>query len=111
MNGPEVFRFVLMNVPKAVRELLAQEELTLDDIDLVFFHQASAMVLDHLSKMLALPAEKVPRNLESTGNTVSATIPLLMRECEENGTLTKGKLCLLVGFGVGFSWAASLVRW
>lgn len=111
MNGPEVFRFVLVNVPRAIRELLAKEELTLDDIDLVFFHQASAMVLDHLSKMLALPESKVPRNLELNGNTVSATIPLLIRECEKNGTLTKGKLCLLVGFGVGFSWAASLVRW
>jgi len=68
-------------------------------------HQATTFLLDHLRTRLDLDEQHVPVALEHCGNTVSSTIPLLMRELRSSGRLKPGKRSLLVGFGVGFSWA------
>ena len=111
MDGPRVFMFTRAAVPEAVRELLTKAELNLEDVDLFVFHQASRLVLDDLTKSLKLPAEKVVQDLETIGNTVSATIPIALKRAADSERLAKGQTIMLVGFGVGYSWGACLVRW
>jgi 3-oxoacyl-[acyl-carrier-protein] synthase-3 len=111
MNGPEIFSFTLEAVPRAVEELLARAEVSLDEVDLFVFHQANRYMLDHLRDKLRIPPEKFVMALEGCGNTVSSTIPIALAEAARRGQLVPGRLVMLVGFGVGYSWAATLVRW
>lgn len=111
MNGPEIFNFTLSAVPTAVNEILATAKLTLDDIDLVVFHQANQFMLEHLRNKIGIAKERFVITMADTGNTVSATIPLALRAVVDDKRLTPGKTALLVGFGVGYSWAGAVVRW
>jgi 3-oxoacyl-[acyl-carrier-protein] synthase-3 len=111
MNGPEIFSFTLRAVPKAVQELLEKSGRTVDDIDLFIFHQANQYMLEHLRKKLKIPAEKFVFCLERYGNTVSSTIPIALREAIAEGRVKPGSTVMLVGFGVGYSWGATLVQW
>jgi 3-oxoacyl-[acyl-carrier-protein] synthase-3 len=80
------------------------------DVDYFIFHQASRLVLDHLRKKLQIPDEKFCVNLDTCGNTVSSTIPMSMEASVEKGRLKQGDKVMLVGFGVGYSWGAAMVR-
>jgi 3-oxoacyl-[acyl-carrier-protein] synthase-3 len=111
MNGPEIFAFTLDVVPRVVRDVLARAGKSLDEIDLFVFHQANRYLLDHLRKKLKIPADRFFICLRESGNTVSATIPIALREAEREGRMRPGDLILLAGFGVGYSWGATLVRW
>lgn len=111
MNGPEIFNFTIKAVPTAVNELLARDGLNLADIDLFVFHQANSYMLEHLRRKIGIPREKFVIALEQMGNTVSATIPIALRSAMESGQLRSGMRVMLVGFGVGYSWGAGLVRW
>ena len=111
MNGPEIFAFTLKQVPASVKALLAKSGKNMDDIDLFIFHQANKFMLEHLRKKLKIPEEKFVYALEDCGNTVSATIPIAMSRAASKGQLNRGDLVMLVGFGVGYSWSATLVRW
>jgi len=110
MNGPEIFSFTLKTVPGLVNALLTKCEMAPADVDYFFFHQASRLVLDHLRKKMRIPEEKFSINLESCGNTVSSTIPMAMEASLEKGRLKQGFKVMLVGFGVGYSWGAAMVR-
>ena len=68
-------------------------------------HQATLFMLDHLRERLSLDREHTPEALEQYGNTVSSTIPILIRDLRQSGRLKPGKQTLLIGFGVGLSWA------
>jgi 3-oxoacyl-[acyl-carrier-protein] synthase-3 len=83
----------------------------LDDIDLFVFHQANQYMLEHLRKKIGIPPEKFCIAMRDCGNTVSSTIPVALKRSEEEGRLREGQLVMLVGFGVGYSWGANLVRW
>jgi 3-oxoacyl-[acyl-carrier-protein] synthase-3 len=83
----------------------------LDSIDLFIFHQANRFMLDHLRKKCKIPEEKFVLAYQKFGNTVSCTIPIALKEAELSGQLHKGMRVMLVGFGVGYSWAANLIRW
>lgn len=111
MDGAAVLDFVKKEVPALVRALLSREQLTLDEIDLVMFHQGSRLTLDYLHKALRVPAHKQFDNLAAVGNTVSASIPIALRAAERQGRLKPGMRVLLVGFGVGLSWGACVVDW
>ena len=111
MNGPEIFSFTLGAVPDAVAALLAKAELHQEDVDLYVFHQANAYMLEHLRTKIGLPKEKFFVFVESCGNTVSSTIPIALKEAEAAGKLHSGMKVMLVGFGVGLSWAATMIRW
>ena len=110
MDGPAVLLFTMSAVPRAVTELLARAQLTVADVDLFVFHQASRVVIDNIRRALKLDDAKVFRNYQELGNTVSATIPIALKQAEEAGRLVPGKTVLLVGFGVGYSLAACVVR-
>lgn len=109
MNGPEIFTFTIQRVPAVVSELLAKTQLTPDDVDHYVFHQANAFMLEHLRKSMRIPAEKFCVNMQSYGNTVSATIPMALEVARNEGRILDGQRVLLVGFGVGYSWAATFI--
>jgi 3-oxoacyl-[acyl-carrier-protein] synthase III len=111
MNGPEIFNFTLKIVPDAIARTLAKAGLREADVDLFVFHQANRYMLEHLRKKLGLPEEKFVIALAHCGNTVSGSIPIALREAQRTGRLRVGARVLLVGFGVGYSWAATLLRW
>jgi 3-oxoacyl-[acyl-carrier-protein] synthase-3 len=111
MNGSEIFTFTLTVVPRSVKDLLAKSGKTLEEVDLFVFHQANRFMLDHLRKKLNVPREKFYISFERYGNTVSSTIPIALKDAEKEGKLRPGDLVMLVGFGVGYSWGAVLVRW
>lgn len=111
MNGPEIFSFTLRAVPACVEALLHRAGQRLEDIDLFVFHQANGYMLEHLRVKLGIPQERFVVALRDWGNTVSATIPIALAVSQTEGRLRPGCLSLLVGFGVGYSWAATLVRW
>jgi 3-oxoacyl-[acyl-carrier-protein] synthase-3 len=105
MDGPELIKFSLETVPPMIEQLLALSHWTRDDVDLYLMHQATSLMLDHLRQRLDLDVEKLPEALEHYGNTVSSTIPILIHDLRVGGRLRPGKQTLLVGFGVGLSWA------
>lgn len=111
MNGAEVFNFTLRMVPEAVHRLLKTMRITLEDIDLVVFHQANRYMLEHLQKKLNIPKDKFVIAMEHIGNTVSSTIPIALSDAAVSGRLRDGHRVMIVGFGVGYSWAATVIRW
>jgi 3-oxoacyl-[acyl-carrier-protein] synthase-3 len=111
MNGPEIFAFTQEMVPKAVEALLLKTGQKLDEVDLFVFHQANTYMLEFLRRKIGIPKEKFVVSIKDTGNTVSATIPMALKQAQQAGTLHEGMNVMLVGFGVGYSWSAAMVRW
>jgi len=109
MDGPDIFNFTLDVVPKTMEDVLAKNNLTRDDIDLFVFHQANKFMLDTIRKVNGLPRDKFYVNLETTGNTVSSTIPIALKQLEDAGKLKPGMKIMLMGFGVGLSWGATII--
>jgi 3-oxoacyl-[acyl-carrier-protein] synthase III len=105
MDGPELIKFSIDAVPALVENLLAKTTWTRDKIDIYLVHQATALMLNHLRTQLRVGIDKLPEALEYYGNTVSSTIPILMHDLRANGQLKPGKQTLMIGFGVGLSWA------
>ena len=111
MNGPEIFSFTLTTVPRAVEELLARARLKIEEVDLFVFHQASQYILEHLRKKLKISEDKFCVTMRHCGNTVSASIPIALKHAVQEGRLKAGQIVMLVGFGVGYSWAACIIQW
>ncbi|HLO61161.1 MAG TPA: ketoacyl-ACP synthase III [Bacteroidales bacterium] len=110
MNGPEIFNFTIDAVPLAFNEVLQKNSVSLSDIDYVIFHQANKYMIDFLRKKLAIPEEKFFMDMADTGNTVSATIPIGLKKATERGLIKEGDRVLLCGFGVGYSWGATIIQ-
>ncbi len=110
MNGPDIFNFTMDVVPKVVSDCLDSNNTEIDKIDFFIFHQANKYILDFLRKKIKIPKEKFYVNMEETGNTVSATIPIALRQCLDNKLVKAGDKVMLVGFGVGLSWASCIIE-
>lgn len=104
MNGAAIMTFTLGAVPAAVDQLLARAGASIDDYDAVVLHQASAFILDRLRRKLGVAEERFVMALRDVGNTVSSTIPMALEPLVRDG---RARRVLLVGFGVGYSWAAA----
>ena len=111
MNGPEVLLFTMSNVPKGINKLVKDSNLNIEEIDMFFLHQASKIVMSNIQRKLNVPDSKFPTNYQRYGNTVSATIPILMAQETEKGNLKRGMKILLFGFGVGYSYGGCLVEY
>jgi 3-oxoacyl-[acyl-carrier-protein] synthase III len=109
MNGPEIFNFTIESIPTVVQNVLNKNNTSLDEIDYFIFHQANKFMLDYLRKKIKIPKEKFYNNLLTTGNTVSSTIPIALKDSIDNGTIKSGDKVLLCGFGVGYSWGATII--
>ncbi|MET0322758.1 MAG: ketoacyl-ACP synthase III [Duganella sp.] len=110
MDGAQIVQFTLGAVPRAMQDLLTAAGKTLDDIDHVIFHQANKFMLDALRRKCKIPEEKFVIELDTVGNTVSSTIPIAIARARQSGRIQPGDLALLLGFGVGYSWAGTLAR-
>ena len=111
MNGSKVALFTLYTIPKFINIFLKKIKINLSKIDMFVFHQASRLVLENLRKKLNIDNKKFPKNLNKYGNTVSSTIPLLLRDLNKSKKINNNDKILLVGFGVGLSWAACYLKW
>jgi len=110
MDGGDVFSFALRTVPPALAQLLERAKLTLDEIDFMIPHQANRFVLERLRAKLKFPADKFWIDMEKSGNTVSSTIPIALEGAIEQGRVKSGDRVALIGFGVGYSWGATMIR-
>jgi 3-oxoacyl-[acyl-carrier-protein] synthase-3 len=104
MDGPEIVKFTLEVVPPMIEQVLANAGWSRADVKFYLLHQATTFMLDHLRERLGLEERLVPLALADYGNTVSSTIPILIRDLRQAGRLCQGMKTLLVGFGVGLSW-------
>jgi 3-oxoacyl-[acyl-carrier-protein] synthase-3 len=111
MKGPEILSFTLSTVRDGIDRLLRRTGLAWDEVDHFLFHQANGFMLDRLGMSMGIDPARMPIDLEFTGNTVSASIPILMAKACEAGRFEQGDTCVLAGFGVGYSWAMTLVEW
>jgi len=111
MDGAKLFMFTMGMVPRCINALLSKAEMKLQDIDMFIFHQASKVVIDNIIRRMALPEKKVFVNYDRIGNTVSASIPIALKDAASEGRLRRGDRLMLIGFGVGYSWGSCLIRW
>lgn len=111
MNGQEVFKFALRQVPECIEELLELCGRKTEEIDLFLLHQANRRIVESVARRLHADIERFPMNLEEYGNTSSASIPILLDELNRKGILKKGMKLVLTGFGAGLSWGAAYVEW
>ena len=110
MNGSAIFNFTLETVPPLMKSLLAKGGMEKADVDYFVFHQANKYMLSTLRKVCGIPADKFYVDLEETGNTVSSTILIGLKECLEAGKIVPGAKVMICGFGVGLSYGACLLR-
>lgn len=109
MNGRAIYSFMMKRIPQSVQRCLNANQLSENAIDFYVFHQASKFMLDSLRERLDIPKDKMVYHLFDCGNTVSSSIPIALKQVlDEN--LNKDKNILISGFGVGLSWATTIIR-
>lgn len=110
MDGGGIFNFTLDAVPAMMKDILAKNSLTNDGVDYYVFHQANKFMLNTIRKVCVLPKDKFYVNLEETGNTVSSTVMIALKQCLDAGTIHKGMSVMVAGFGVGLSWGGTMLK-
>jgi len=111
MDGKEVFKFAVRALEESIQASLKIAGLSLSDISLLIPHQANSRIIDHVTKKMGLPIEKVYVNLHKYGNTSAASIPLALDEALADKKIKKGDLVLLAGFGAGLTCGANIIKW
>jgi 3-oxoacyl-[acyl-carrier-protein] synthase-3 len=111
MNGREVFKFATRILVQSAQDLLERCELSIDDVDVYVPHQANMRIIDHATKKLGVPSDRVVINVDRYGNTSSGSIPLALGDAAADGRLKPGKLVLMTGMGAGLTWGSALIRW
>lgn len=111
MNGGAIFNFTLDAVPVMMKGILEKNGLEKDDIDYYVFHQANKFMLNTIRKVCVLPKDKFYVNLSTTGNTVSSTVLIGLKDCMENNSIKSGDQVMIAGFGVGLSWGGVVLKY
>ncbi len=111
MDGASVFMFTMSTIPVSVNKLLDNYKISRKKIDMYIFHQASKVVLDTLQRSLKIPDNKMYANINRIGNTVSSSIPIALKDADDQSVISNNELILISGFGVGLSWGACLLTW
>ena len=111
MNGQEVYKFAVREVPIIIGDLLKKADFECTDIDWLILHQANQRILDAVGERLKIKKDKILTNLNKYGNTSAATIPLVFDEFIRNKKIKTNDIILTSGFGAGLSWGAALLRW
>ena len=110
MNGSAIFNFTLDAVPAMMERVLQSNGLTKDQIDLYVFHQANKFMLDTLRQVCLLPKDKFYIDLATTGNTVSSSVLIALRECLDRQLIGSGSTVMIAGFGTGLSLGGTILR-
>ena len=111
MDGIGVWSFINSVAPREIDSLLKRNKLNKSDIDQFFFHQASLMTLKSISKLMKLSEDKVFINIYNVGNTVSASIPIALKDAIDQEKINFGSTLILSGFGVGLSYGTILMEY
>jgi 3-oxoacyl-[acyl-carrier-protein] synthase-3 len=111
MNGREVFRFAARTMDKAAREACEKANVSLEDVKLYVPHQANMRIINSAARALKLEDEKVYVNIDRYGNTSAASIPIALCEAIQGGRIHRNDHLVLVGFGAGLTWGASVIQW
>lgn len=110
MDGSGIFKFTLDSIPLLVEKILDKANICIQEIDLFIFHQANNYMLENLRRKIGICTNKFFVHLEDVGNTVSSSIPIALHAAIQSKKITRGNKVMLVGFGVGLSWAASILE-
>ena len=110
MNGSAIFNFTLDAVPALMKQILEKNQMEKDDVDYYVFHQANKFMLNTIRKVCVLPKDKFYVNLEETGNTVSSTVMIGLKQNLDAGKITPGMKVMVTGFGVGLSWGGTILK-
>jgi len=111
MNGQEVYKFAVREVPLIIKKLIQIAEISSSEIDWLILHQANQRILDAVGERLKIEKSRILSNLKNYGNTSAATIPLLIDESVRNKKIKNNDLLVTSGFGAGLSWSSALFRW
>ena len=111
MNGREVFKFATRVMVSSAEAVLDVCDRTVADVDVYVPHQANVRIIDHASRKLGIPEERVVVNVDRYGNTSSGSIPLALADAVGDGRLKPGKLVLMTGMGAGLTWGSALIEW
>jgi 3-oxoacyl-[acyl-carrier-protein] synthase III len=111
MNGREVFKFATRILVQSAEDLLAKCGMTIEDVDVYVPHQANVRIIDHATRKLGVPSDRVVVNVDRYGNTSSGSIPLALADAAADGRLRPGRLVLMTGMGAGLTWGSALLRW
>jgi 3-oxoacyl-[acyl-carrier-protein] synthase-3 len=111
MNGRAVYETGTKVLPVAIKQVLADTGLTIDDIDFLIPHQPSIKILQKTAEIIGLPWEKVMTNMDKYANTSGGTIPILLDEVNRAGKLKKGNTILFAAVGSGWTYGASILKW
>jgi len=111
MDGKPVFKWAVRLLTDTIGDVLAQAQMTMDEVDLVILHQANSRIIDAAVEDLGIPCEKVIVNLDRYGNTSAGSIPLALDEIYRQGRVKPGDTILISGFGAGLSWGTALLKW
>lgn len=109
MNGGAIFNFTLDIVPSLLNQILEKNCILREDINFYIFHQANKFMLNTIRKICNLPKDKFYINLEDTGNTVSSTVLIGLKDCLDQNLINKGQTVMIAGFGVGLSWGGCIL--
>ena len=110
MEGRQVFKLAVTRMPEATREVLARQDLTVADLDLLVMHQANLRINEAAQRQLGLPDAKVHNNIQKYGNTTSATLPIAFHEARQLGKAPAGALVAFTALGAGLHWGSVLMR-
>lgn len=110
MNGSAIFNFTLDAVPTLMKEIFAKNGIEKDEVDYYVFHQANKFMLNTIRKVCVLPKDKFYVNLSETGNTVSSTVLIGLKQNLEAGTINPSMKVMITGFGVGLSWGGTILK-
>ena len=110
-DGRVVFKFAVKGMADVSEKIMAQNNLTGDNISLFIPHQANKRIIDAAAKRCNISDNKVLINIDRFGNTTAGTIPIAMNEAIETGRIKDGDIILLAAFGAGFTWGSMLLKW
>lgn len=110
MDGRQVFKLAVTQMPAVTREVLEQQGFSLEDLDLLIMHQANLRINEAAQRALGIPAERVYNNIQKYGNTTSATLPLCFHEARQQNLVSEGSLVAFTALGAGLHWGSVLVR-
>ena len=111
MNGREVFKFAVRQMPESCVNVVEKAGLNTDDVDFLVPHQANIRIMEASRKKLGISEDKMIKTIQKYGNNSSASVPIALSEAVENGKIQDGDIVVLVGFGGGLSWGAALLKW
>lgn len=111
MDGRSVFKLAVKHIVPSIQSVLAKAQLKTDDLDWFVPHQANLRIMDFAREKLGIPENKMLQNVQHYGNTSAASIPIALAQASQKKQLKNGDILALIGFGAGFTWASSIIKW